>query len=96
MYLKYNKEEYFVDSHFAPQISFLIYDYDFIGRMENFEKDFQFIKEKLDLNETYNVKIHKTDSKSKLREYYDEDCEKIVLDLYKEDFIRFNYSTKLD
>lgn len=82
-------------SHLIPQWQF-VYDgdkmiVDFIGRFENIEKDFANVSDiplphskRFASNKPYNY-----------RDYYDEELRKIVYEIYKEDFVRFNYDFTL-
>ena len=73
-------------------------DFDFIGKLENFEEDFLYLKDKLNfpLIPNYNIDdpLYKKYSKSfpKYTEYYKnpKTIEK-VQEIYIEDIMRFNY-----
>ncbi|PXV62283.1 sulfotransferase family protein [Halanaerobium congolense] len=80
--------------HFAPQHKYICdYDFnimvDFIGKLENINKDFNYIKNKLNINSNLS---HKNKSKHKhYSEYYTEETKNIVKKLYKKDFDMFGY-----
>lgn len=81
--------------HFRPQHQYIIDEngripFDFIGRIEHFENDFETIKAQLgltgDLSHT-NKSIHKPYS-----HYYNQETKNIVANIYKEDIELLNYS----
>jgi len=82
------------NKHFKSQYTF-IYDkngdiaVDFLGRFENFEKDFNYISSKIS-NDF--VMFHKNISKHEhYRAYYDEVTQKMVEERYEKDLRLFNY-----
>ena len=63
---------------------------DFIGKFENYEKDFISLFEKLNLE--IDVVPHKKASKHKhYSTFYDDEAIKIVADMYKKDIELFSY-----
>jgi len=80
----------FNNSHFIPQSLFFIYKFDFIGKFENLEEDLKRIK---GIEEIKTLNPHKTNSSSKLEEYYCEESISLVKKIYKIDFDLLNYST---
>ena len=88
------------DRHWRPQsnnLMFPIMKYDFIGRFEDFDSDFQKVKKNIQQGDfveksIYNYSPHKTSATDKIKDYYCNDCIKLVLEIYKDDFDLFNYS----
>ena len=87
---------YNMNPHWRPQTNQLFYDlvkYDFIGRLENFDKDFQMVLNKI--NPEFEFKSNnysdKTDAKEKLQQFYTQKTIEIVKKIYKQDFENFNY-----
>jgi len=84
-----------INPHFRPQyinICYPLIKYDFIGRFENFNDDFEKI-----LHQFFDdVKIsivdhHKTKADDRLKEYYDLEAIQLVKRIYARDFIYFDY-----
>lgn len=81
--------------HLRPQ-TYWLKDYsgkiplDFIGRFESLNEDFEIVREKLNLPQLklpHNLKGNTKD----YRNYYDEECKKIIEEVYKEEIDIFNY-----
>lgn len=72
-----------------PQRLWLTDDLDFIGRFENYNEDFEIVKNKLKLN----VELpHVNASKHKhYTKYYDDNTKEMVYNLFKDDIIAFGY-----
>ena len=76
---------------------FPIMQFDYIGKFETFERNFDYIKGKLFKNGTKKDKKtlldvhHKTNSNNKLKEFYSKDMIEKVYKKYEEDFINFAY-----
>jgi len=73
-------------------------NYQFIGRLENFNDDFSYVLERLGkgTHKYYTPEVrHQTSSASKLREYYTEDLVNKVYALYEKDFLYFGYDKEL-
>jgi hypothetical protein len=66
------------------------FKYDFIGRVENIDKDFQIVCDELGI-ENKLEKINTSD-RSYYKEYYNEKSISIISDYYSKDIQRFNYS----
>ena len=81
----------------CEQYSFLINNdnkicMDYIGRLENFEKDFSFVAEKIRF--TYKKLPHKNKNKHKHKhytQYYDDETKQIVAEKYAKDIEYFGY-----
>ena len=86
-----------MDNHWVPQHVLLCYErmqYDFVGRLENFEEDFKSVLSRIGADAAYMTDLapHRTDSRSKLDAYYSSELEEIVAAKYSEDFELFGYS----
>ncbi len=94
-----------MDPHWKPQTTYLfggLIDYHFIGYFENFERDFKqmlkLIYPKFQEESFENKKKaggHHTHSQSRLRDFYNNQTQELVYEIYKEDFYNFNYSIEL-
>ena len=92
------------DSHFKSQTNHLFFkikDFDFIGKLEAFEKDFNSVirynnmqiseNTKRIINNRQNTR-HVTNSSTHYQKYYDNFIAEKVYNLYKDDFSNFSYS----
>lgn len=89
-----------MNQHWRPQTECLFFpmiQFDYIGKFENFEMNFDVIKGKIfkdgaekDKKTLLDVH-HKTNSNSRLQEFYSKDLIKKVYKKYEEDFINFAY-----
>lgn len=68
-------------------------DFDFIGRFENLEKDFEFVKSATGLNGSL-IKTNST-RHGFYWDYYNKESEENVAEFYKKDFKRFGYDNRL-
>lgn len=81
--------------HFSPQYLYLC-DYklktkvDFVGRFENINDDFDYVKNKLGINS--NLQHLRKSKRGNYKEYYTQQTREIVANLYKQDIRIFNYS----
>lgn len=78
-----------INNHFHPMFMRAKYS-DFVGRMENIEKDWRIIADKIDCP----IKRLPRKNRSKhmhYKKYYDKECIKIVSDIYREDFKELAY-----
>lgn len=80
-----------MDYHLFPQIYFIPRNIDFIGRFENFQKDFEFVTNKL-FNKKFDNRKYNPTERSHYSEYYDDNLRIMVYNKYKKDFKRFGYS----
>ena len=65
---------------------------DYIGRFENLEKDFKYIKEKLSLKGTLeHVNKNPLERKKNYLDYYEQESIELVNLVYKDDFEIFGY-----
>ena len=91
------KSYYNFDIHWMPQYimnDMYIKDFDFIGKLENFEQDFNYITEKLNINFKPNYKIGSlSHTFQKHKKFYDNNPELIdkIAEIYKEDIERYGY-----
>lgn len=83
--------------HFIPQYEFLINsdnnfnNVDFIGKFENIEKDFYFIKNKLNINKKLKKENIFNLKHLNYNDYYTIEMKEKIFNLYKKDFLYFNY-----
>lgn len=93
------------DVHFTTQSALLMIDvveYDFIGRFENFKRDFlQLQRSYYDLEHPYVAyerfgKHHASSANEKVCEFFGEPEAALVREIYRKDFESFGYSYKLD
>jgi len=81
------------DRHFRSQYSYLFYKgdliVDFLGKLENIEKDFAIIKKKYDLGELPHINPSKV--KKSYKNYYTPELLKMVYKRYKNDVENLNY-----
>ncbi|MEM7171204.1 MAG: sulfotransferase family protein [Pseudomonadota bacterium] len=87
-----------MNPHWAPQTTYLLphlIRYDFIGRFETFEADMKLVLEKLKYSNIELTHFRKTGASYKLDDYYNERTKEIVRQIYKDDFIAFNYGTEM-
>jgi len=87
-----------MDPHWRPQYHQTFQDtinYDFIGRMETFNEDCIKVFSRLRpdyLDYYHSVRSHKTDSNSRLKEFYSNSTIELVKNKYKVDFEYFDYT----
>jgi hypothetical protein len=90
-------------SHKEPQVSFIDNSIDFIGKFENIQNDFNSLIEKLKLKQEYlnpnNTLLPVLNSigqnKEQLVPRILEKTKKLIFNIYKADFIQFNYDNQL-
>jgi hypothetical protein len=92
----------FMDPHWKIQYYQTLQElinYDFIGKFENFNKDFLKVLHKIvpDDSKMYilNIQGHKTGANNKIKEFYTEEIRDMVYTKYKVDFEQFGYSSVL-
>lgn len=66
-------------------------DYNFIGRYERLQEDFNFICEQIGLEETQLIHRNASPNRKHYTEYYNNKTKKIVENLYKTEIEYFNY-----
>ena len=86
----YFSEENYYDRHLLPQVDFIIDDIDYIGKVENLQKDFDTVCEKVGMNKFTLPHTNRTEHKH-YREYYDKETRKIVDKIYSRDIDLFDY-----
>ena len=80
------------DPHFASQHSLLNLDsLDFIGRLENFDRDFFHVKEKLSLSDNIKPERLMTTKHDHYRSYNNDELRQMVARKYAKDIEIFNY-----
>ena len=83
--------------HFTPQIEFLkvkgkdLECMNFVGKIENFQKDMITLTEHLGVELYEEVKVVNASERNQYREYYNARTQAIVANLYAEDIQVFNY-----
>lgn len=79
--------EYFAEKHFESQYNFLYKDgkclVDYIGKLENIDEDFEYVRKKFDLD---SLPKHNTTSNDNWRDYYSLETAEKVYKRYKKDF----------
>ena len=76
--------------HFKPMIFWLNDDIDFIGKIENYEKDFKYICDQIGIRQQQLPHKNKSDHKH-YAEYYDDETREIVTEIYRDDIEYFGY-----
>jgi len=64
---------------------------DYVGRFENFEKDFKTVLDRLDIKNVEIPHIRHNSSHGNYREYYDDETRQIIEDRFKKDIEYFGY-----
>ena len=87
-----------LDIHWTPQATLLALarvDYGFLGRFESFAEDLTRVVDLLGLRASPDLlrdrTSHTTNARSRLIEFYDDDCVDLVRTIYREDFERLGY-----
>jgi tetratricopeptide (TPR) repeat protein len=91
-----------LNAHFTPQWYVLGLDrsmkYDFVGRLENMSSDLSYILSRLDANKATKVlhqAPHAMNAAEKLKQYYGEEEQSLVREIYADDFKYFGYGYDL-
>ncbi len=80
------------DPHFSPQHRLLdLETLDFIGRLENFEQDFSYVKERISLSDDIKPETLNASKHDPYQNYYDDELRKMVAKKYALDLEIFNY-----
>ena len=77
--------------HWNPQINFLPFEPDFIGRLENLQEDLDNIYKQINIPKQQLPHTNKTNHKH-YREHYNDHTIKMVQEIYKDDLQKFNYN----
>nr|WP_321454325.1 sulfotransferase family 2 domain-containing protein [uncultured Cohaesibacter sp.] len=90
----------FFDPHWRPQYYHICGDiipYSHIVKLETLNEERQNLSKILGLREmTFKEgSSHATGSNSKIHEYFNKNCRRIIHEVYKQDFEKFNYPTEL-
>ena len=85
-----NSEGNSYDRHLLPQVDFIIDDIDYIGKVENLQKDFEIICDIVGMNSFTLPHVNLTKHKH-YREYYDKETRQIVEKIYSRDIDLFKY-----
>ncbi|MDY6940908.1 MAG: sulfotransferase family protein [Cyanobacteriota bacterium] len=78
-----------------------IIEYDFVGRLENFDRDFTTVLQKIQgSSEDSELKIesrmeHSTKASSKIQKFYDRALQELAFNIYESDFKNLNYSPEI-
>jgi len=83
--------------HLLPQKYFFINGCDFIGSIENFQSDWDYVCKKVGIPPSELFHKNKSAKKKHFSEYYDESAKEMLIDMYQDDFTflkenGFNYS----
>lgn len=84
-----------LNPHFNLQtLGFDLDDLDFLGRFENIDQDWKYVANQIDASEKL-PRANATNRDSKLADYYSTDSQKVVMDMYEQDFDLLKYSRGL-
>lgn len=103
--LHMNNKVLYIDKHWRPQTANLVVPeikYDFIGRLENFDEDFQEVEKEIKRKgepskkrKVKNYTPHQTSANEKIRHYYDEETIELIREIYADDFKNFQYDDSI-
>ncbi len=91
-----NRENVWSKLHFQPQIDFISTngakpEVDFIGRFENLEEDFAYVKKRIGISTSLGHFNRGPGLRKDYREYYSEAAREVVAKVYREDIAVFGY-----
>ena len=93
--MDFKKSEYSNYIHLQPHSDYIKYGgniaVDFLGKFETLDEDFKVIERELKLPNLDLMKIRSSSIVSHEPKFYDEEMRRIVADIYREDFERFEY-----
>jgi len=78
------------DRHLLQQVNFIINDIDYIGKMENLQKDFDNVCDRVGMN-SFTLPHRNVTKHKQYREYYDKETRKIIQKIYSRDIEFFDY-----
>lgn len=94
-----------LDPHFRPQYINVLYPFipfNFVGKLERMADAHAYMAScgiepnSVDQDVSSSVSRNRTGANEKIASFYDEECEAIVRELYRDDFIAFGYSDDLN
>lgn len=101
-WLAHSEHAFTRDEHWAPQVVISACEtvnFDIVAKFEELPESANEILEALNFSQSFPtqkaVKFPKIDAASKIRQYYDEESEALVTELYSEDFKTFGYRKHL-
>lgn len=78
------------DRHLLQQVNFIINDIDYIGKMENLQKDFDNVCNRVGMN-SFTLPHRNATKHKQYREYYDKETREIIQKIYSRDIDFFDY-----
>jgi hypothetical protein len=87
-----------LNCHWRPMTLQLFADivqFDFVGRIENFEEDIYELGQRLNIKKVKQYakrRIHIRDASDKCKDYYCDSTKKMIIEIYEEDFKYFGYN----
>ena len=78
------------DRHLLQQVDFIIDDIDYIGKMENLQKDFDNVCDRVGMN-SFTLPHRNATKHKQYREYYDKETREIIQKIYSRDMEFFDY-----
>ena len=81
----------YYEAWFDPQSLWMCADYDFVGRFENFQSDFDQVCEQLEIPQQKLPHLNKSINRTDYTEYYDDETREIAAKRYAKDIEYFGY-----